>query len=156
MEWYKAWSNEPERPETQALTDGAFRLWHDGRCYVARTESDGFIPATQLPRFGRHGSKRNAAALVESGLWEQAVTGYIDARWEEEQRSAAGMAETRKRTADRVRRFRNGVTDGVGNDVGSGSRVEVREEKKEKSEVELRKGGAQHHFGTGPLRVVGA
>lgn len=160
MEWFKAWSNEPERPETQMLTDAAFRLWHDGRCYVARTESDGFIPGTQLPRFGRHGTKRNASALVEVGLWQQTPTGYIDLRWEDEQRSAAGMAETRKRTAERVRRVRNAagnaVTDAATNAVGSGARLEVREEIEKKSEVELRKGGTAGYFGTGNLRVVGA
>lgn len=159
MEWFKAWANEPERPETQALTDPAFRLWHDGRCYVARTESDGFIPSTQLPRFGRHGNPRNALALIDAGLWQSAPTGYIDLRWESEQRSASGMDETRKRTAERVRRMRNGVgnavTNAVGNAVGSGARVEVREEREEKYEVELRKGAGPGHFGTGNLRVIG-
>ena len=129
MEWYKAWANEPERPETQMLNDAAFRLWHDGRCYIARTESDGFIPETQLPRFGRHGNRRTAAALVQAGVWDVALSGWIDVRWEDEQRSAAGMEETRKRTAERVRRFRdqagNAVTNAVGNGAGSGSRVEV-------------------------------
>lgn len=138
MEWYKAWANEPERPETQLLTDAAFRLWHDGRCYIARTESDGFIPETQLPRFGRHGTRRNAKTLVDGGLWLEATTGYIDLRWEDEQRSAAGMSETRKRTAERVRRLRNGSGNAVTNGVGNGARVEVRTEKKEKSEVKLR------------------
>lgn len=135
MDWFKAYSDESERPEAQGLTDAAFRLWYDGRCYIARNESDGFIPGTQLPRFGRHGSTRNARALVDAGFWLEAPTGWIDPRWEHEQKSAADMEANRKRTADRVRRFRNSVGNAVTNDVGNaaGNRTRGREEVDERS-----------------------
>lgn len=153
MDWFRAYASESQHPEMQALSHAAFRLWHDARCYIAQTESDGFIPTTQIPRCGPHGTAANCRRLVEAGLWEESPTGFIDVRWEHEQESHAEMEKRRAKTADRVRKHRrnrgsddvgsevgNAVTDpvtnGVGNGVGNSPRGREREESEREVEVE--------------------
>lgn len=137
MDWFRSFATDAQLPEMQALSHAAFRLWHDGRCYIAQTESDGFIPSTQISRFGPHGTPANAKALVAAGLWETAPTGYIDVRWEQEQKSHAAMESSRKATAERVRRHRNGVGNGVTNGVGNTTRGREEQELKREVEVQL-------------------
>jgi hypothetical protein len=122
MEWFKTYANTPQRPTIQDLSDGAFRLWSDGRCYIALTESDGFIPGKQLSRFGPHGKRRNVVELVGAGVWEAALTGWIDQTWGGEgQLTAARAEEKRKHGAERQRQWRdrNAVTDGVTDGVSN-------------------------------------
>jgi hypothetical protein len=152
MEWFKTYSNTPHRPQVLVLSDRAFRLWHDARCYIADVESDGFIPAAQLPRFGTHGAKRYAMELVDGGLWEQATTGYIDLVWGAEgQRTAEQAVRDREAATARQRRKRHGVTDGVTNAVTNGVSHATRgREEKRREEVEVGVG-----FGLPALTVVG-
>lgn len=139
MEWFKTYANTAQRPSIQMLSHAAFRLWHDGRCYIAASETDGFIPATQLPRFGTHGTKRNASALIEALLWQAAPTGYVDVSWSaENQRTSDQAARDRMATAGRQARWRNAVSNGVTNGVSHGVSNAARgREEKRREEVEV-------------------
>jgi len=107
MEWCKLFANLPDHPRVQAAEDngGAGWLLAQSFCYCTRAESDGFIPYTQVPRFGGERLKQRVAALVREGLWiaDDDLGGYLlDPEIWNEDRNLSDQAE-KKRKADRLR-----------------------------------------------------
>jgi hypothetical protein len=106
MEWGKLYASLTDDPRVQAAeADGcAGWLLIESMCYCTSAESDGFIPFTQVDRFG--GStrlKRKVNALVREGLWIPVERGYLlDPEIWSEERNLSDQAE-KKREADRRR-----------------------------------------------------
>src|SRR6185437_14887573 len=106
MEWGRLYANLPDDPRVQAAEDdgGAGFLLIESICYCTRAESGGFIPHTQVERFGGGAKKRQkVAALVREKLWQPVKDGYVldPLLWSEE-KNLGDQAE-KKREADRKR-----------------------------------------------------
>jgi len=107
MEWGKLYANLPNDHRVQAAEDdgGAGWLLIQSFCYCTSAEQDGYIPDTQVARFGGPKLKQRVAALVREELWIRADgrPGYVlDPRIWTEERNLGDSAE-RKRAADRAR-----------------------------------------------------
>lgn len=130
MPWIRLCDNYVDDEKFQALSDGAFRLWHEAMSYCRRHQTDGLIPFSVmrgLRSFTKGREKQLAAPAREalSPLWELiAGTGYKVHNYlawnlskEEEQNERAGAAA-------RMRKFRSspryGVTDTVTDGVTNG------------------------------------
>lgn len=106
MEWGRLYANLPDDPRVQAAEDngGAGWLLIDSMCYCTGAETGGFIPHTQVERFGGGvRKKQKIAALVREKLWVPVDGGYLlnPDIWTEE-RNLGDSAE-KKRKADRER-----------------------------------------------------
>ncbi len=112
-------------------------LWQWGMLYAGAHETDGDLPmvAVLSSAWGR-GGKSNvtvAARLVEVGLWERTVSGFRICRWVEQgNQTKAELTSARAATRSRVKRHRNGVTNGGCNanvptstSTSSGSDLEI-------------------------------
>lgn len=64
----------PENRKVMGLSDAAFRLYIEAICWCSRQESDGHIPSAFIKRLGRAKAVRE---LVEAGLLDEAVGGYL-------------------------------------------------------------------------------
>lgn len=136
MAWIRLSDDYINDEKIDALSDGAFRLWHEAMAYCRRHQTDGSIPFTILRRFRSFTKRREKqlATPVREGLaplWELVpamgyrVHNYLN--WnlskEEETNERAGAAA-------RMRKFRgrkeppdqpagyavtNGVTNGATN-----------------------------------------
>ena len=106
MEWGRLYANLPDDPRVQAAEDdgGAGFLLIESMCYLTSAETGGFIPHTQVERFGGGPKKKQKiAALVREKLWIPVEDGYlIDPRIWTEERNLSDQAE-KKREADRNR-----------------------------------------------------
>lgn len=106
MEWGKLYANLPDDPRVQAVEDSAGAAWLlvESMCYCTSAETDGFIPRTQVERFGGGPRKKQkVAALVREELWIPVPDGYLlDPRLWNEERNLNDQVE-RKRKADRER-----------------------------------------------------
>lgn len=105
VEWGKLFANLPDDPRVQAAEadGGAAWLLVESMCYCTRAERGGFIPHTQVARFGGQRLKQRVAALVREELWLPVKGGYLLSPdvWTEE-RNLSDAAE-KKRKADRER-----------------------------------------------------
>lgn len=105
MEWSKLFASLPDNPRVQAAEDdgGAGWLLIQSFCYCTSAESGGFIPKTQVPRFGGPRLRQRVAVLVREGLWITASGDYLlDPEIWNEDRNLSDSAE-KKRQADRER-----------------------------------------------------
>lgn len=106
MEWGRLYANLPDEPRVQAVEDSAGAAWLlvESMCYCTSAETDGFIPRTQVERFGGGPKKKQKiAALVREELWIPVPDGYLlDPRLWNEERNLSDQAE-KKREADRKR-----------------------------------------------------
>lgn len=64
----------PENRKVMGLSDAAFRLYIEAICWCSRQESDGHIPTAFIKRLGRAKVVRE---LVDAGLLDEAVGGYM-------------------------------------------------------------------------------
>jgi hypothetical protein len=69
--------NFADHPKVDGVSDGAFRLHVAGMLYAAKQMTDGYIPATRVPRLTRTFKPRYLAELMESGLWKPADRGHV-------------------------------------------------------------------------------
>lgn len=106
MEWGKLYANLPDDPRVQAAEDngGAGFLLIESMCYCTSAETDGFIPHTQVERFGGGPKKKQkVAALVREHIWLPVDGGYhLNPDLWSEERNLSDQAE-KKREADRER-----------------------------------------------------
>lgn len=105
MEWSKLFASLPDNPRVQAAeSDGAGGwLLLESFCYCTSAESGGFIPKTQVPRFGGQRLRQRVASLVRERLWIEVDGGYLlDPEIWNEDRNLSDSAE-KKRQADRER-----------------------------------------------------
>lgn len=129
MPWVRLEDHVDEHPKIAAASDGAFRLWVNALAYANRSLSDGFIPAPMIRRLSTaHKPEKDAAELVKLGLWEVADDGWLIHDFHDYQPSKADVLEERRKTAERVKNWRNrrkdaasnAVTNPVANPVGNG------------------------------------
>lgn len=106
MEWGRLYANLPDDPHVQAAEDsaGAGFLLIESMCYLTSAETGGFIPHTQVERFGGGAKKKQKiAALVREEIWLPVEGGYLlNPRLWTEERNLSDQAE-KKREADRKR-----------------------------------------------------
>jgi hypothetical protein len=105
VEWGKLFANLPDDPRVQAVEANGGGAWLlvESMCYCTRAERGGFIPYTQVERFGGAKLKQRVAALVGERLWLLVEGGYlINPDIWNEQRNLSDSAEKKKR-ADRER-----------------------------------------------------
>jgi hypothetical protein len=109
LSWLKLDDGFAEHPKVLALSDAALRLHLRAMCWVARQETDGAIPPAALREF--HTKPKLVAELVASGLWETTDVGHAIHDYLTYNPSKAKLEAEREATRERVKRFRNGVTD---------------------------------------------
>lgn len=107
MEWSRLYASLPDHTRVQAAEDNGDAGWllAMSLCYCTSAESGGFIPDTQVPRFGCRKLRQKVDALVREGLWlrDDERRGYVlDPEIWTEERNLSDAAE-RKKEADRKR-----------------------------------------------------
>lgn len=152
MPWIRLSDDYVDDEKMQALSDKAFRLWHEGIAYCRRHKTDGIIPFTVLRnlRSFTSGAEKQLAAPVREGvapLWKLIpATGYMVHNYLKWNLSKEEERDERSATAARVRKFRevkrecNTVTPSVTGDVTNGD-VPVRIGKEEDLVREKGSGG---------------
>lgn len=103
--WVRVDSNLAANHKVLALLeqrggDHALNVWVFGLGYCMNADNDGFVPKLALGLF--HGSKKDAALLVEVGMWHELPGGWQIHDWREYQPSseeAQKRSEKAKRAA---------------------------------------------------------
>lgn len=75
MSWFRQEQNFISHPKFIQLSDGSFRLWHEGKCWVESNLSDGILPFSVVKGFRYYKPKRAQGLLdaphgYQFGLWE--------------------------------------------------------------------------------------
>lgn len=105
MAWFKVDDHLYSHPKWLAAPKTARALWVSAGAWSAGQLLDGFIPAAILPVLD--GTKRDAAALVSAGLWEQeGDAGWRFHDWESYQPTRANVLDKRAKDAERLRKWR--------------------------------------------------
>lgn len=110
MTWVRFDDLTDEHPKVAALSDRGFRWWFRALCYASRHLTDGALPVGFLMRVPAKVSDELKAA----GLWKHDGRSLTIHDYLTYQPSKASVTERRKKTADRVRNWRD---NSVGNDV---------------------------------------
>lgn len=127
MPWMKQERDYIDHAKFLALSDGAFRLWHEGKCYAERFLTDGLLPDPVVRSFRSYSAKRvkelsTVLGGYEAPLWEPVGGGYRmhdylrynDCR----QKVEARMSGQRERTKRHRTSSRNATSDaGVTRDI---------------------------------------
>lgn len=146
MEWCRLYARLRHDAAVQALPDAAFRLFVESLCYATEAESDGHIPAAQLAKFGRPGTRRNATTLVTSRLWTDTDDGWLITKWDVLQEDLETVRKRRKRDAQRKaerRAEKAGVQGGLHGGLPGGVLVESRREEKNPPDPPSELGGTR-------------
>ena len=96
LPWIRFQTSFPSSPEIVGLIDrkrhSAVVAFVCGLAYCGQHDATGgFIPKGALPFV--HASKRDAADLVDCGLWQRGPTGYIVTGWDKYQQSNITQAD---------------------------------------------------------------
>ena len=126
MAWIRLSDDYINDEKIFGLSDGAFRLWHEGMAYCRRHQTDGSIPFVimrGLRSFSKGREKELSSSPREgvSALWELVpamgyrIHNYLD--WnlskEEEANERAGNAARQRKFRDRDKEPRNGVSNAL-------------------------------------------
>lgn len=65
----------PDHPKIDALSDAAFRLHVAGKCYAARSLTDGIVPAARVPRLKPGYKAQQLKELLASKVWHEGGEG---------------------------------------------------------------------------------
>lgn len=106
MTWLRIDDRFTEHPKVVGLPDGAFRLHVHALCYAARNLTDGRITTGALR--GLRGTVRQAATLVEAGVWEKASGDWQIHDYLKYNPSSSQVAEEREAATKRMQRKRSG------------------------------------------------
>jgi hypothetical protein len=114
MEWSRLYASLPDEPRVQAAeaSDGAAWLLVECICYCTRAESGGFIPFTQVERFGGGPRrKQKLAALVREDILIAVENGYLldPSLWCEELNLSDQAEKKRKADRDRIKAKRDAL-----------------------------------------------
>lgn len=113
MPWVRLDTGLPDHPKMLSLVGGkrhrAALTYVYGLAYCGRHELDGFIPESALPFI--HGTKSDAQALCEVGLWHARPGGWEINDWHEYQPTGIDSA-ARKERARMAAQKRWGTSDG--------------------------------------------
>lgn len=72
MVWVRKDDQMPIHRKVAPLSDAAYRLLDEAICWCSRNQTDGRIGVSDLPEISRRGRPKNAAELVDRGLWHLA------------------------------------------------------------------------------------
>jgi hypothetical protein len=126
--WFKVDDGFWAHPKVLELSTDAGWLWTRAGAYSAQQLTDGRITVATLAMLGS--AVDTASELVSAGLWDVTRNGWEFHDWEKYQPTREEVLEERRKSAERVRKFResrknpragNAVTNGVTNAVGSPS-----------------------------------
>lgn len=121
MSWFKVDDAFDMHPKVLSAGNAAAGLWLRGGSYCARNLTDGFVPHDVAKLYG---TPQQIAALLRVGLWVRVSGGYEMHQYLERNPSRAEVLAERKKTAERVARWKerqkNAETNGVGNGVSNG------------------------------------
>jgi hypothetical protein len=105
--WFKVDDKLHDHRKARAAGKAAAGVWVLAGSWAADNLTDGFVPEHVLSRWG---TRRDAARLVEVGLWHVAEKhgepGWAFHEWEQYQPTRAEVEADRKANADRIRRWR--------------------------------------------------
>lgn len=106
MTWFKVDDGLHSHPKWLAASPRARALWTTAGSWCADNLTDGYVSETALRHSG--GTLKDAAELVEVGLWEVVTdgpqTGWLFHEWAADGRqpTRAKVLAARKKTAERV------------------------------------------------------
>jgi len=103
MPWFKVDDNLAFHTKSLRAGNAAMGLWVRAGSWSAQQLTDGFIPDELV---GQLGDRRQAGALVRAGLWHQEDGGFRFHEWDERQPLRRAVEDKRKKTAERVRQWR--------------------------------------------------
>jgi hypothetical protein len=103
VDWFKASAKYPDDPAIQKVGETGEVLFMRSLAYSANADTDGFIPETQLPRFGLPRIADRVARLVGAGLWDKADGGYQIRNWWVWQSELYAAERKRQKEANRKR-----------------------------------------------------
>lgn len=110
---FRVADSAPEHPKLRAAGLAAVGLWTTSGAYAMRELTDGFVPQYWVKTWPS--GLRNAARLVDVGLWRKAtragVDGYTFHDWTDYQRPAERFAEERERARERAAKSRRTRTE---------------------------------------------
>ena len=104
MAWFKVDDHLYSHPKWLSLPKSARALWVTAGAWSAGQLLDGHIPAAVLPMLD--GTRREAQALVDAGLWEVNCDGWVFHDWDEFQPTKSAVVAKRARDAERLRKWR--------------------------------------------------
>lgn len=104
MPWFKVDDGFWSHPKCLALPAPSLALWVRAGSWSAQQMTDGVVPRTALPMLGA--KPKDAAVLVDVGLWETTDVGWRFHDWDAYQPTRAQIREEREATAERVRQWR--------------------------------------------------
>lgn len=100
MTWFRVDDGFYDHPKVADLPDAAIALWTRAGSWCAKHLTDGAVPTRALRRFCDDPDVA-AKALVDSGLWDRTVEGFLFHDWDNYQPS---RDEVEERRADHARR----------------------------------------------------
>ena len=104
MAWFRVDDHLYSHPKWIALPKGARALWTSAGSWSAGQLLDGYVPTGALPILD--GTRREAAALVNVGLWVETEGGWRFHDWADFQPLKEAVVQRRTRDADRLRKWR--------------------------------------------------
>lgn len=91
-------------PKWRSLPKGARALWVTAGAWSAGQLLDGYVPASVLPMLD--GTRREATALVDAGMWVEQNGGWQFHDWAVYQPTRKVVMDKRARDAERIRLWR--------------------------------------------------
>jgi hypothetical protein len=112
MPWARLDDMLPVHPKVRALSDSAFRLYISAICWSNCNQTDGRIPAAQLPYVSDvRRSRYHADQLVQAALWDKTDDGWQIHDYLEYQPSAEKVKRERELKRQRQERWRAHAVD---------------------------------------------
>ena len=104
--WVKLDDGMPEDPHIDGLSDGAFRLYVSALCYAQRHQTDGWVPASKLPRLIPTFRQSYVKEIVTADKWEQDGSRFKIRNFEKYNKTKAYWDERRQAEAERIAKWR--------------------------------------------------
>ncbi len=105
MAWFKVDDHLYSHPKWLSLPKPARALWVTAGSWSAGQLLNGFVPDKVLSTLG--GTRREAEALVDAGLWERVEGGYQFHDWGIYQPTREAVMEKRAKDAARLKAWRD-------------------------------------------------
>lgn len=139
MPWFYVDDQLCTHPKAMQAGNAALGLWVRSGSWSMQQLTDGEIP-TQMVRM--LGTTAQAKSLVSAGLWTPEGAGYQFHEWQEWQETSEKVKARREANRQRVKRWRSGVSNGVGNgvtnSVGNGASARSQSQSQSQSVVKSR------------------
>jgi hypothetical protein len=106
MPWFRVDDGFWGHPKRLGLPYSAIGLWTVAGSWVARNLTDGHVPRAVLTILS--GTRKDAAALVQAGLWVEHEDGWMFKDWDHYQKTKAQIERDREAARKRMGKARNG------------------------------------------------